>query len=106
MARRGKTKPYAVYYKDGSYLIYDLTKKDYEELKRALLYLPNPELEYRRLDTVELSIGILKLEDIRAVILQRPVQMNEAANPPMPVQDQVWIKRMMRGEFDGNEEAV
>lgn len=80
---RGKKTAYAIYYKDNSYMTYDLTKSDYEALRGALGFC-----EY-----VETSIGMLATGDIRAVIEQRPLppQEEKPTNPPLSQDAYAWI---------------
>lgn len=82
--QRGKKTPYAIYRKDNSYLIYDLTKADYMALVSAC----------KTREPVELSIGLIVTDDIRAVIEQKPAPPpdDKPANPPM-TQDAIgWLR--------------
>lgn len=73
---RGKRKPYAIYRKDNTYLIHDLTKRDYEVLVEA----------FKKGEIAVISIGAIATDDIRSIIEQKPepVTENRSADPPMP----------------------
>jgi len=94
------TKLFTVYYKDGTYLSYEFTKKDYEAIQDAML---------KMLPAVVTSIGVLAISDIRAVILQRKiadVPQNEGANPDLPPQAIEWLKSMNLAEKVLEEDDV
>ena len=89
-----KTYPYAVWYEDGAYMIYDLTKKDYEDLKFAL---------FSNMGYIELSIGVLSTKGIRSVILQREQQKQQEqqlpdADPPLSFEEWQFLKEQRRKE--------
>lgn len=108
MSARAK-KLYTVYYNDGSYLSYRLTKPEYDKLINAIV---QPD-SY----AVGLSIGLLVVKDIRSVILQseKPVEQNEGASPDMTPEEKSWIdsarvaariEREEAGLFDDEENDI
>lgn len=92
---RGIFTPYAVYYKDGNYLIFDLVAADYKLLKDAM----------HKKECVELSIGFFSTDDIRAVIEQKPkedaehTQEFKGAFPDLDIADMEWIKKSLAGMY-------
>lgn len=99
MASPKKRTPYAVVRDDNTYVIYDLTKDDYEHLSNSLV----SEAKF-----CKLSIGILKLSDIRSVIEQKPEpkakkeKQLETGTPDLDVTAIAWLKEQERlaEEFD------
>lgn len=85
-------RPYGVMFDDGRYMIFELTEEDYEALAKAIL-----DGKF----SVKLSIGVIVLTNIRFVIEQREqVEENKPANPPMTLDEQAWIHKMIRGEIE------
>lgn len=85
--RRGLSTPYAMYYKDGSYMIYDLVEADYKLIKDAMA----------QRKCVELSVGFFATDDIRAIIEQRPAQeeqedANKGSYPDLNIDDLEWLR--------------
>lgn len=92
MPSKPATKLYTVYYTDGTYLSYDLTKKDYDMITDGL------QCGDRAVIT---TVGILGLADIRSVIVQRKtadVPQHEGANPNLPQEALDWMKAGKLGE--------
>lgn len=89
--------PFAIYYTDGSYMVYDVTMEDYEDLKRALTF---------KEDVVETTVGLIMTRDIRSVIEQRPPEKPKEATPDKPalpkltIEEARWIKTAMEGIYD------
>lgn len=93
-----KQYPYAIYYSDNSYMIYDLTKADYEALTKAIL---------EQAPAVKVSIGVLQTKDIRAVIKQREEKpkKEKPAVPDLSVDELEYLKESLAdiyGEGDIN----
>lgn len=77
---------YAIYYSDGSYLIYELTEKDYQAVEKGLI---------QGIAYVRISLGILGLEDVRSVIEQRPKPVEELkASEPLSDADTLLWRQM------------
>lgn len=92
MASKPATKPYTVYYKDGTYLTYDLSKPEYEAAEDALM---------KGLPAIKTRIGVLRMDEVRAVILQRKnadVPQHKGADPELPAEAKEWIKSQKLGE--------
>lgn len=90
---RAKLTPYAIYYKDGTYMTYDLTKDDYEALTGAIV----------ERKPVALSVGFIVIDDIRAVILQKPTPApvpDKPAVPDLPPDEREWLKTALAGIYD------
>jgi hypothetical protein len=86
MATPKKTKPYAIYYNDGSYMIYDLTQEDFDMLSTCIQDSPT--------SAIELSIGIIVLKDVRSVIRQKPPEKpkkNEGTAPDLTAEEIEWM---------------
>lgn len=81
---RNKLYPFAIYYTDGSYLIYDLTEKDYKALKEAIT----------KGEPVELSVGFLTTKDVRAVIRQKETNATVAPVPEKPAVPELSVEEM------------
>jgi len=88
MPSKPKTYPYAIYRTDNTYLVYDLTKADYQKILQGCT-------EGKQF--VEISIGILNLTDIRAVIEQKPPKKvkEKPALPPMSPEERAWLMQHM-----------
>ena len=89
-----RTYPFAVYYSDGSYLVWDLTKQDYEKLKTLLQQDPCPLY-------VELSIGIIGIKEIRAIIEQRESEEQEelpSADPGLSLSELHYLTTLRGSE--------
>lgn len=87
-----ETKPYAIFYTDNSYVTYDLTEEDYSKLKDALFFVRG---------VVEISIGLLRTEDIRSVVVQRPVLENKAVDPLLSDEQILWMNKVKQAEEMG-----
>lgn len=79
--------PYAVYYNDGSYLVYDLTPEDYSTLSSHLT-------DHSTFRAVILTIGTLAIGDIRAVIeqkVEKPKQ-NKGETPDLTPEEVAFLR--------------
>lgn len=96
MASKAKAYPYAIYRTDNSYLVYDLTKADYQKIQEAI------SKDHR---FVEISIGFLNLTDIRAIIKQRPVEQKQEkpALPELTAEDYLYLKTVLGGMYSNEE---
>ena len=100
MSARTK-KLYTVYYNDGTYLSYRLTKPEYDMIGKAVSDPNGP------ITAVDLSIGLLVTRDIRSVILQseKPVEQNEGASPDMTPEEKSWVESARLAERIARQEA-
>jgi hypothetical protein len=95
MATPKKKYPYAIYYKDGSYMIYDLTTDDYATLVQGVI---------DNAHGVVTSVGLLVLEDIRSIIEQKPepkvkkVKEEKPAYPDLDAESVEWLNEFMKQE--------
>jgi hypothetical protein len=94
MATPKKKYPYAIYYKDGSYMIYDLTTDDYATLVQSMI---------EEAHAVVTSVGLLVLEDIRSIIEQKPekvkkVKPEKPAYPDLDAESVEWLNEFMKQE--------
>lgn len=90
---RNKLYPFAIYYTDGSYLIYDLTGKDYKALKEAIT----------KGEPVELSVGFLTTKDIRSVIRQKETKdpvPEKPAVPELSIEEMQYLKQALADIYD------
>lgn len=86
---------YTFFYNDGSYMMFELTKEDFNSLETALCRVE--ELQY-----VATSIGIIGLSNIKAVILQKGEEDEEEVKtsrtlPPLDQESYNWIKEQIGG---------
>lgn len=94
-----QTKPYTAYYTDGAYLTYDLTTKDVELVKAAML-------DKRPADV---SIGMLATADIRAFFVLKPkeVEQHKGSDPDLTEEAKAWVKQAEKAdEYLDNEEVI
>ena len=100
MATPKKRYRYTFLYTDQTYLTYELTRDDYENVLKAVA-------EWGRQGGTlfaVISIGIISISDIRSIIEQKEEepQLDEEGNPlQLPVLDQEsynWIKQYMGGD--------
>lgn len=88
MAYKKVRTPYALYYNDGTYMVYEFNEDDYKSVSLALLN-----------DQAAISIpeiGILKLGDIRSVIKQKPEpKVAKSAAPEMNSEEAEWYAQQM-----------
>lgn len=98
MATPQKRRPYAIIRDDSSFVIYELTKDDYETLSNSLVS------EYK---FCKISIGTFKLTDIQAVVEQKPEPKAkekplETGTPDLDVTAIAWLNEQKRiqEEFD------
>jgi hypothetical protein len=79
--------PYMVHYTDGSYMIYDLTKPEFQKLSEAVTY---------NLATVSIEdVGLLTTKDIRSVIKQKPQpkpKKTENGLPELSPEELEWMQ--------------
>lgn len=95
-----KTYPYAIHYNDGSYMVYDLTREDFDKIKKHMAGPPNVRI-------IECSIGILNLQDVRSVIEQRVPKKPKpilAAHPNLTAEDIEWLALNKEAWSLGNED--
>ncbi len=96
-----KRYPYAIVRNDNTYNVYDLTKDDYKLLVDMLIE------EEGHVPYVELSIGIIRVDDIRSVIEQKPEPVqkeDKPALPPMSQEERTWYNQLKEmGYFDDSE---
>lgn len=86
-----KLYPHAVYYADGSYMIYDFTASDMKAITR--------QLQSNDLGFLELSVGFLLFKDIRAIIKQKekevdPTPVSEDADPELPFSVRTYLNQL------------
>jgi hypothetical protein len=98
MATPKKRKPHTFLYTDGSYITYELTREDFEQIEQKLI---------EGKPFASISIGIVGLKDIRSIIEQKEVEeqqleLDENGNPvELPILDQEsydWYKQYMGGD--------
>lgn len=86
MPSKPATKLYTVYYNDSTYLSYNFTKKDYDHIAEAVM-------DGR--PAVMTTIGLLAVQDIRSVILQKikaDVPQHQGVSPDLPKEAVDWLK--------------
>lgn len=96
MATKPKVYPYTILRDDNSFLTYDLTKKEYEEIFKAL---SNGRA------FIKVEAGIISLKDVRHVIeveIQEEVE-NQPHNPPVSAAEQEQFNKFMK-MFDEEDE--
>lgn len=104
MATPKKKHPYAIYYNDGSYMIYDITQEDFDALSKLMRQTTNFQGGITPPSSIELSIGLISLKDIRSVIKQKPpekVKKHEGTSPDLTDEEIEWMvanKRAWREE--------
>lgn len=86
-----KKRSYTIFYNDGTYMTFELTKTDFEQIEDCLIRLK--EETY-----TSTSIGIIGLSNIKAVILQKEEEQEEEKPetelPPLDQESYNWIKQM------------
>lgn len=90
-----RTYPYAIYYNDGSYMVYDLTRADFDQLTEALVSTEFP------IRFVKLSIGLLCTFDIRSIIEQRESEEQEelpSADPGLSLSELHYLTTLRGSE--------
>lgn len=100
MATPKKTYPYAIYYKDSTYMIYNLTREDYEHIKDVL---SKPKTEY--VTVAFTSVGILLLEDVRSIIEQKPEPapaklQKDDGDPALSLEERAWLNAQRENQND------
>lgn len=97
MATAKKVYPYAIYYRDGSYMIYDLTNDDFAAILKVL---KQPKISFNQMGNsqpnfvIETSVGIFDMADVRSVIKQKPPEKPKpvfAAHPNLTMEDIEWL---------------
>lgn len=75
--------PYAIYYIDGTYMVYDLNADDYQMLSNALV---------DGLKAVIIKdVGVFKLMEVRSVVKQKPEPKAAVSAPPeMNAEEAQW----------------
>lgn len=101
MATPKKRYKYTIFYTDGSFMTFELTKDDYENLVNTL----SAWAKQSGAMFAVVSIGIISIIDIRAVVEQKEeeplVENDEVNQDTLPALDQDsynWIKQYMGGE--------
>jgi hypothetical protein len=90
MPSPAKKKPYAIIREDNTFVVYDLSKLDYQYLTECLF----EDKKY-----CGLEIGIISLKDIRAIVLQKETPKEEkekpleSGNPGMDAVTLHWLKQ-------------
>ena len=83
MAYKKVRLPYAIYYNDGTYMVYEFNEDDY---KAVTLDLTNEQAA-----VVIQDVGIFKLGDVRSIIKQKPEpKVAKSAAPEMNSEDAEW----------------
>ena len=99
MATKKVTNPHAIYYRDGGYLIFDITNDDYKAILSAM---------QKKTDNfiVDTSVGIMNVHDMRAVIKQKPPakpKKTEGALPSDLSQEDIeWVtlqRQLWKGDM-------
>jgi hypothetical protein len=91
-----KLYPYAIYYTDNSYMIYDFTASDVKAITK--------HLQSGSKGVLELSIGFLIFEDIRAIIKQKEKEIEEEpeavdADPDLPFSVKSYLNELRGAEI-------
>jgi hypothetical protein len=96
MATKPKVYPYTILRDDNTYLTYDMTRKEYEELYKALM---------NARPFIKVEAGIISLKDVRHVIEVEPVEEVEARpeNPPVSPEELEQYNKFMK-MFDEEDE--
>lgn len=85
------SKDYAIFWNDGTYKTYTLKATDYKKLKDAII---------NKQHAVELSIGVLLLNDLREVVEQRPVKIQKDDRPAIPAEltadEKEYVNNLLR----------
>lgn len=91
--------PYAVYYNDGTYMVYEFNEDDYKAVSLALLNAQSAVLIQ--------DVGIFKLGDIRSIIKQKPEpKAAKSAVPDMDSKDAEWYAQQQAAwETYGKDEG-
>lgn len=88
MAYKKVRLPYAIYYNDGTYMVYDFNEDDYKAITLAM--------ESDRHTVVIAEVGVLKLGDIRSIIKQKPEpKAPKSAAPEMNSEEAEWYAQQM-----------
>ena len=97
MATPKKKYRYTIFYNDGTYMTFELTKDDFEEVKAGLTaaYMNKPIF-------ASVSIGVIGLNNIKAVIEQKDEEPQEEVStgdtlPPLDQESYNWIKEQIGG---------
>jgi hypothetical protein len=93
MATPKKKYKYTIFYTDGAYMTFELTREDYNDIAHALVH-------GKMFATV--SIGTLGLKDVRSIVEQKEEEEQEQeqpqdTNPPLDQESQDWIKHQIGG---------
>lgn len=85
-----KIYPYAVYYTDGSYMIYDFSASDVKAIAK--------HMTSGNTGALELSVGFLVFQDIRSVIKQKEkepeTQLQEDADPDVSFSVRAYLNEL------------
>ena len=92
MATPKKRYKYTIFYTDGTFMTFELTKDDYDNLVRTL----SAWTKERGAMFAVVSIGIISISDIRAVVEQKEEEIEEETpvdtNPPLDQDSYNWLK--------------
>jgi hypothetical protein len=93
--------PYAIYYTDGSYMIYELREIDYQAIVKAKMTAESA------VDIPEL--GFIATVDIRSIIKQKPEPKPKQAklengDPDLTVEELEWMRRNKAAWMHEDEE--
>ncbi len=97
MATPKKRYKYTIFYTDGSFMTFELTKEDYAYVEAALCGTDDQRY-------AAVSIGVIGLEGVRGIIEQKeeePEMTDEPKADTLPALDQEsynWIKQYMGGD--------
>jgi hypothetical protein len=98
MATPKKRYKYTIFYTDGAFMTFELTKEDYKEIELGLT--SNKGVAF-----AAVSVGAIGLQGIRAIVEQKEeeplVEDDEVNQDTLPALDQEsynWIKQYIGGE--------
>lgn len=94
MATPKKKYQYTIFYNDGTYMTFELTKEDFNHIEIGLTQAQTPTF-------APVSIGIIGLSNIKAVIEQKDAEPEEVDEgdtlPPLDQESYNWIKEQIGG---------
>ena len=98
MATPKKKRNYTIFYNDGTYMTFELTKDDFEEIETGLTA---PKTHASAPTYASVSIGVIGLGNIKAIIEQKEEEPEEETptdtNPPLDQESYNWIKEQIGG---------
>ena len=94
MATPKKRYKYTIFYNDGTYMTFELTREDYAYVEAGLCGTDDQRY-------AAISIGVIGLGNIKAIIEQKEEELEEEAptdtNPPLDQESYNWIKEQIGG---------